>query len=261
MKRYIKSDSLDDPRVWTKAQRAKLIDLIDKYYDDDSKYEYVEEVLEEVSGLDFDELDDNDYGTGEGFYKHFTSEQLNAAYKKLRSAYGSIESCSSVTAARYGQAPKTVDKYQYHVYCDRGSGMELSAWYDSYGEAKKTAAFLKKKGYDVEIRDTFAEPVNAATYSGVQSNQLEQAEKLLRKRMSQELESGESILEDIGHRYGNYNFFAPAVLVFFPDGTTHLVADDEGMLNDYGAIEITQGEPIEPEELADSLLTAFGYES
>lgn len=199
MKRYIKSDSLDDPRYWSRAQRAKLIDLIDKYYDDDSKYEYVEEVLEEVSGLDFDELDDNDYGTGEGFYKHFTSEQLNEAYKKLRSAYGSIESCSSVTAA--------------------------------------------------------------SAYSDVQSNQLKLAEKLLRERMSQELESGESILEDIGHRYGNYNFFAPAVLVFFPDGTTHLVVDDEGMLNDYGAIEITQGDPIEPEELADNLLTAFGYES
>lgn len=68
-----------------------------------------------------------------------------------------------VTASRYGQAPKTVDKYQYHVYCDRGSGMELSAWYDTYEEAKKVAMFLKKKGYDVEIRDTFQEDVNAAT--------------------------------------------------------------------------------------------------
>ena len=124
MKRYIKADSLDDPRYWSRAQRAKLIELIDKYYDDDSKYEYVEEVLEEVSGLDFDELDDNDYGTGEGFYKHFTSEQLNEAYKKLRSAYGSIESCSSVTAASASDVEARVQEYVEHILHDALEDLE-----------------------------------------------------------------------------------------------------------------------------------------
>jgi len=124
MKKYIKSDSLDDPRVWTKAQRAKLIDLIDKYYDDDSKYEYVEEVLEEVSGLDFDELDDNDYGTGEGFYKHFTSEQLAEAFKKLRSAYGSIDGCSSVTAASASNVEARVQEYVEGVLHDALENLE-----------------------------------------------------------------------------------------------------------------------------------------
>ena len=54
-----------------------------------------------------------------------------------------------VTASRYGPAPETDDVYV--IYCDRGSGMRIHAWFDNYEETKREAMSLKKKGYDVEI--------------------------------------------------------------------------------------------------------------
>lgn len=44
--------------------------------------------------------------------------------------------------------------YRYFIYVDRrdGKGAELAAWYDEMEDARKEVAFMKKKGYEVEIR-------------------------------------------------------------------------------------------------------------
>lgn len=49
---------------------------------------------------------------------------------------------------------KTVRDYRYHIYVDRGNeNMELAAWYDVKEKADKEARFLRRKGYQVEVRE------------------------------------------------------------------------------------------------------------
>lgn len=49
---------------------------------------------------------------------------------------------------------KYVKDFRYHVYADFfGKGMELAAWHDDRKSAEKDAAFLRKKGHEVEIRE------------------------------------------------------------------------------------------------------------
>ena len=81
---------------------------------------------------------------------------LNKDYveKELAAGRAVVESSDSIEEA------KSVKDYKFHVYVDRGDGKsELSSWFDDKKSADKEAAFMKKKGYNVEVKVNEEAPV------------------------------------------------------------------------------------------------------
>lgn len=50
----------------------------------------------------------------------------------------------------------TINDYRFHIYAVQEDGTEeLKAWYNDFKSAQREAGFLRKRGYNIIIKDTY----------------------------------------------------------------------------------------------------------
>lgn len=117
------------------SSRSSIIDEIEKYYNDD--YEIVEQIIEDVTGVNLSNDDVSDDNEEEGFYYNFSTEQLSAILREVQDYFNQEDDKNTIGTL-------TITKAEYDVLKDAMENYsDVSFSRDS--EMAKTARKLLQK--------------------------------------------------------------------------------------------------------------------
>lgn len=121
------------------SSRSSIIDEIEKYYDDE--YEIVEQIIEDVTGVNLSNDDVSDDNEEEGFYYNFSTEQLSAILREIQDYFNQEDDKNTIGTL-------TITKAEYDVLKDAMENYsDVSFSRDS--EMAKTARKLLQKLNDL----------------------------------------------------------------------------------------------------------------
>ena len=111
------------------SSRSSIIDEIEKYYDDD--YEIVEQIIEDVTGVNLSNDDVSDDNEEEGFYYNFSTEQLSAILRDIQDYFNQEDDKNTIgtlaiTKAEYDVLKDAMENYS-DVSFSRDSEMSKTA--------------------------------------------------------------------------------------------------------------------------------------
>ena len=111
------------------SSRSSIIDEIEKYYNDE--YEIVEQIIEDVTGVNLSNDDVSDDNEEEGFYYNFSTEQLSAILREIQDYFNQEDNKNTIgtlaiTKAEYDVLKDAMENYS-DVSFSRDSEMAKTA--------------------------------------------------------------------------------------------------------------------------------------
>ena len=96
------------------SSRSSIIDEIEKYYDEE--YEIVEQIIEDVTGVNLSNDDISDDNEEEGFYYNFSTEQLSTILNEIQDYFNQEDDKNtigtlSITKAEYDVLKDAMENY------------------------------------------------------------------------------------------------------------------------------------------------------
>lgn len=97
------------------ASRNSIIDELDKYYNE-GDYELVEQLIEDVTGVNINDVDTDEDDSDEGFWGYFTTESLSDILEAVQNAFEEDEKANtigtlSITRDEYNVLKDAMENY------------------------------------------------------------------------------------------------------------------------------------------------------